>query len=212
MMLTRNQISVFLALSVAFWVVLLRWRGVPVTKEMLLPFSGVVGAVSLVLLIFDRWAWHWILFRGWLVKKPYVHGTWRAELLSDWIDPATQRPIGLISGYMVIRQTFSTLTLRLLTKESRSESVSSGIEVCPDGTFEINSAYRNKPKAAYRHRSEVHYGALLLQADTAMPDTLEGEYWTDRKSLGSISLSDHKSKICGTYHEAERLFQLKELT
>lgn len=206
MMLTRNQITAFLALSVAFWVGLLLWRGVPVTMEMLLPFSGVVGAVSLVLLVFDRWAWHWFVFRGWLVKRPYVHGTWRAELVSDWIDPATQVPIAPISAYMVIRQTFSTLSLRLLTAESRSETVSSGIEVCPDGTFEINSAYRNKPKAAYRHRSEVHYGALLLQADTATPETLEGDYWTDRKSLGTITLSDRRSKICGSLAEAQRLF------
>lgn len=205
-MMSRNQISAFVALSVAFWVGFLLWRGVPVTKEMLLPFSGVVGAVSLVLLVFDRWAWHWILFRGWLVKRPFVHGTWRAELVSDWIDPATQSPGPPIAGYMVIRQTLSTLSLRLMTAESRSETVSSGIEACPDGTFEINSAYRNKPKAPYRHRSEVHYGALLLLADTATPDTLEGDYWTDRKSLGGIALSDRRSKICASFVDAEQLY------
>ena len=74
-MMTRNQISAILALSIFFWVALLLWRGVPITLEMLLPFSSVVGAVSLSLFVFDRWVWHWPIFRGWLVQRPMIHGT-----------------------------------------------------------------------------------------------------------------------------------------
>jgi hypothetical protein len=173
---------------------------------MLLPFGAVVSAVSLVILGFDRWAWHWFLFRGWLIKRPYVDGTWRAELVSDWVDPATGVAVQPISGYMVIRQTASTLSLRLFTAESRSETVSAGVESCPDGTFEISSAYRNKPKAAYRHRSEVHYGALLLFSDTAVPERLEGDYWTDRKTLGSILLIDRVRHHCASFDDAEQRY------
>lgn len=208
-MMTRNQISVFLALSLAFWIALLLWRGVPVTLDMVLPFGTVVGAVSLSLLIFDQWAWHWPIFRGWLVKRPWLQGTWAAELKSDWNDPATGEGIAPIHCYMEVRQTASSLSFRLITPESRSETVSAGIEVCKDGTFEVTCAYRNKPRSAFRHRSEVHYGAMLLMADTARPARLEGDFWTDRKTSGTVVLNVRKSGLCMTFAEAEALFASK---
>jgi hypothetical protein len=206
-MMTRNQVSAFLALSLVFWVALLLWRDVPITLEMLLPFGSVVGAVSLSLLVFDQWAWHWPIFRGWLVKRPRIHGTWAVELKSDWIDPSTSHGIAPIHCYMVVRQTASSLSFRLITSESRSETVSAGIEVCRDSTFEISCAYRNKPRSEFRHRSEVHYGAMLLVADTASPARLEGEYWTDRKTTGTITLGPRKAGVCMTFEEAEALFE-----
>ena len=107
---------------------------------------------------------------------------------------------------MVVKQTASSLSFRLITEESRSETVSAGIETCPDGTFEITCTYRNKPKAAYRHRSEVHYGSMLLIAEGQVPAALHGEYWTDRKTSGTVALTDRRSGACITYDEARQLF------
>lgn len=205
-MMTRKQITVFLGLSVALWAGLLLWRGIPVTLPMLAPFSLVVGAVSLVLLAFDRWAWHWPVFRGWLVKRPYLHGTWRAEIVSDWVDPSTGTGVPPIQAFMVVRQTGSALSLRLLTPQSRSESVSAGVEVCTDGTFEINVGYRNRPGSPFRHRSEVHYGAMLLTAESATPNRLEGEYRTDRRTIGSVALTERLRAHPATFAEAEEAF------
>lgn len=205
-MMTRNQITAFLGLSVALWAGLLLWRGIPVTLPLLAPFSIVVGAVSGILLAFDRWVWHWPVFRGWLVRRPYLHGTWRAEIVSDWVDPSTGTGIPPIMAFMVVRQTGSALSLRLLTPESRSESVSAGVEVCTDGTFEINVAYRNRPGSPFRHRSEVHYGAMLLTTESSTPARLEGEYWTDRKTIGSVTLTDRRRGHPTTFTEAEGAF------
>lgn len=200
--MTRMQITAFLTLSLTFWVALLLLRGVQVTLEMLLPFGSVVGAVSATLLVFDKWIWHWPIFRGWLVRRPHLRGTWRAELRSSWVNPQTNEGIPPIFALMVVRQTYSTLALRLMTSESRSDTISAAIEICPDGTYEINCAYRNKPKAAYRHRSEVHYGAMLLTADTASPKELEGEYWTDRKTTGGVTLTARCSALFSTFDQA----------
>lgn len=205
-MMTRLQITAFLGMSVAFWIILLALRGVPLSWEMFLPFSAVVSAVTIVLLIFDKWAWSWRIFRGWLIKRPYLHGTWKTELQSDWIDPKTKKGIPPINCYTVIRQTASMLSIRLITPESRSKTVSAAIENCNDGTFEVNGTYRNRPKSEYRHRSEVHYGSLLLTADTPVPNQLEGEYWTDRKTTGSLLLVDRKKATCMSFNEAEELF------
>lgn len=205
-MLTRPQISAFLALSLGFWIGLLALRGVPLSWEMLLPFGSVVGAVSIVLLIFDAWAWKLPIFRGWLIKRPFLNGTWKTELQSDWVNPETGKGVALIHCFMVIRQTSSKLSIRLITPESNSETVSAGVEVCSDGTFEISCTYRNKPKSMYRYRSEVHYGAMLFSAENATPIRLEGEYWTDRKTTGSIVLSDRNPRTPMTYDEARELF------
>lgn len=204
--MTRIQITAFLGLSVAYWVALLAIRGMPLSWEMLIPFSGVVGAVSITLLIFDIWAWKLPLFRGWLVKRPILHGTWKTELQSDWKDPATGEGIGPIYCFTVVRQSASKLSIRLITRESKSETVSAAIEECSDGTFDINYSYRNRPKSEYRHRSEVHYGAMLLHADVLTPIRLEGEYWTDRKTTGSVILTEPLSSTCGSFEEAEGLY------
>lgn len=203
---TRPQITAFLGLSVAFWAGLLALRGVPMTWELLLPFGSVVGAVSLTLVIFDEWAWKLPIFRGWLIKRPVLHGTWKAVLQSGWINPETKQGIAPISCYIVVRQSASKLSIRLVTSESRSETVSAGVEVCSDGTFEISCTYRNQPKSIYRHRSELHYGALLIAADRARPTRLEGEYWTDRKTTGLVAMSECSPKTVSTFDEAQALF------
>ena len=208
--MTRMQVTAFLALSLAFWVAMLLLRGVPVTLEMLVPFGSVVGAVSATLLVFDKWIWHWQIFRGWLVRRPLIRGTWRTELRSSWINPQTDEVIPPIAAFMVVRQTYSALSLRLMTGESRSETISAAIEICSDGTFQINCAYRNDPKAEYRHRSEIHYGAMLLIADTASPMRLEGNYWTDRKTTGGMTLTDRVDDLFSTFEQAANEHRLAE--
>ena len=205
--MTRLQITAFLALLIAYWVGLLLLRGVPVSAAMLLPFSGVVGAVSLSLLIFDKWIWHWPIFRGWLVKRPLLHGVWQTELVSDWVDPATGQGIAPIQSYMVVRQTYSSLSFRLLTNESRSETVSGGVEVCTDGTYEITCTYRNRPRAEFRDRSEVHYGSMLLVVEGAGPTRLEGEYWTDRKTRGTVILTNRRRGAPASFEEARAVLE-----
>lgn len=205
-MMTRTQISAFLGLSLILWIGLLALRHVPITWAMLAPFSSVVGLVSLALLIFDAWAWKLPLINGLLIKRPILHGTWKTQLQSDWIDPETGTGIPPIHCYVVIRQTASMLSIRLVTPESQSETVSAGIEPCNDGTFEVSCTYRNKPKSRYRYRSEVHYGAMLLSVESARPTVSAGEYWTDRKTTGSVTLSERKSKTVMTFEQAENLF------
>lgn len=205
-MLNRTQISIFMGLSLFFWIVSLALYRVPMTWEMLAPFGMVVSALSLVLLIFEVWAWQLPLINGWIIQRPVLHGTWKTLLHSDWINPETNAGIPAIECFIVVRQTASKLSIRIVTRESRSETVSTGIERCMDGTFEVSCTYRNKPKSIYRHRSEVHYGAMLLAVEGLKPSSIEGEYWTDRKTTGSVVLSERKSQTAMTFEDAEVLF------
>jgi hypothetical protein len=47
---------------------------------------------------------------------------------------------------------------------------------------------------------------MLLNADGATPMRLEGEYWTDRNTLGSVILTDRTKGEPMTFDEASALF------
>ena len=64
---------------------------------------------------------------------------------------------------MVVRQTFSTLSMRLMTEESSSELVGTEIICSADGLYCISGVYRNEPRFQVRDRSEMHYGAVWLK-------------------------------------------------
>ena len=66
-------------------------------------------------------------------------------MVSDWIDPATGLAIGPIKGFMVVRQTLSTLSVRQLTAESSSALVGTELVCAPDGMFCISGVYLNEP-------------------------------------------------------------------
>ena len=47
--------------------------------------------------------------------------------------------------------------------------------------------YQNEPKPEFRDRSQIHYGTVRLNISEDN-NKLDGEYWTSRKSVGTISL------------------------
>ena len=119
-MWTRTYVTVFVALAILAWTVVLRLQGTQVSLGHIALFIGVVGFLVLSGSVFDRLLWHQRLLRGWFVQRPDLRGTWTVELKSDWIDPVTKIPVPTINGFFAITQTFSTLRLRFMTVESAS--------------------------------------------------------------------------------------------
>src|SRR6266550_3514284 len=79
---------------------------------------GLVAASGvLMLLAYDRWIWKWPGLRR-LTNRPVLHGTWKAELTTDY--PARQHEA--IESYIVIDQTYSRLCVRMLFDRSESQS------------------------------------------------------------------------------------------
>src|SRR5438477_619196 len=125
--MTTTQLKVLIGLVVVIWALALIAQGQPVPLDYLKAFSYAVTGVSFALLLWERWLWSGRLFRPWLTTRPDLRGTWKGWLASDWVDPVTKQGRGDIECYLVIRQTFSTLDLRLLTEESGSISLSANI-------------------------------------------------------------------------------------
>src|SRR5277367_5768948 len=98
--------------------VMLVLDGAQVTTGLFKPCGGVVTVLTLLLLAFDKWLWGFRLLHPWFVDRPYLKGTWKGVLESNYIDPATQQRVPPIEVYLVIRQTYSAIHLRLITQES----------------------------------------------------------------------------------------------
>ena len=154
-MLSRLHLSVILLLAAGIWGVMLVVEGVAVSGTWFRPFSTVVGVLLLLLVAFDLWAWRLRFLQGWFVPRPDIRGTWRVELRTDWKDPTTGGVVAPITAYLVVRQTYSTLSLRMLTPESSSELAAAEISKAADGTYRLAAVYRNEPKLSVRDRSPI---------------------------------------------------------
>lgn len=206
-MLTRLHISTFIGLTIAVWLLALWIQGMPVlSADFVKPFGVVVGVITAVVALFNKYMWSWRVFRGWYVKRPDLRGTWKVELKSSWVNPETGEEIAPIYGYAVIRQSLTFLSFRLMTKESRSVLVAHSIEQQEDDDlFKLVGVYRNEPKIELQGvRSEIHHGSFALEVHGSPVYELDGHYWTDRATKGGMKISDRVKKLYDTYEQAER--------
>ena len=119
----RLRLSAIIFTAAAIWGLLLIFGGTAVPPGFMQPFSKVVAYSRCYLLRSISGSGGFPILRQWLVKRPVLAGTWRTEVRSNWIDPAGQQ-ITPIAGYMAVRQeTFSTLSLCLIT-QSRGQRYS----------------------------------------------------------------------------------------
>ncbi len=207
-MLTRIHIASFIGLTIVTWLVALWLQGQPVLSlAFLRPFGVVVGMIVVIVGVFSRWAWAWPLFRGWYVKRPDIRGTWKVVLQSNWTNPETGKVTPPITAFVAIRQTLTTLSLRLMTPESKSKLIAHSIEFEEDGIYRIAGIYRNEPRVELQgDRSEIHHGSLLLEVYGTPPTSMEGHYWTDRGTRGTMKVAERKGKIFDNFEAANAGF------
>jgi hypothetical protein len=94
----------------------------------------------------------------------------------------------------------------LITNESKSTSMIASVDGNGDGTYGLFAIYRNTPRAAVRHRSPIHHGALMLDVSGQPPTLLEGFYWTDRTTMGELNMQVRFKRLVNDY-AAGRLLQ-----
>ena len=180
-------------------------RGLP-TSELFAPVGAAGALASLFVLWFDHQLWRVPRIGRSLSKRPDIRGTWRGRLASDWVNPKTNQGIPADPQvYLVVRQTFWSVTANLMTKESKSCSTTATIEDDGCGQYQLVAQYRNTPRASVRDRSEVHHGSFKLDIGGEPTDRLEGYYWTDRKTRGELSFDARSLNIVDSYVHAKQL-------
>lgn len=210
MTFSRLHITVFVGLVAVVWALALVFNGTGVSREHLGPFSLVVTVLVLLWGVFEYRLWRHPWLHGWFVKRPDLRGTWRVELKSDWVDPESGQETGALICYMGVEQTLSKLQMHLMTLESESWLIAESICLSPSGRgYQVAGIYMNKPQVHLRgDRSQIHRGAFVLDThgSAAWPDTMTGEYWTDRKTSGRMNLTSRVWDIATHFDEADVLF------
>jgi hypothetical protein len=205
-------LNVVVAFAAGVWALLLLIQGSDLPGAWWKPFSLVVGAVVLILEVFEFWGWRIPWLHPWLVGVPDLNGLWRGELTTQWIDPKTGIQPKPIQAFIVVRQTFSRISIRVLTRESSSSLLAGQFTREQDGEMVLTGTYRNTPRIEHRERSPIHYGGLLLQIpkQRKRPTHLLGQYWTDRQSLGELGFAWVCNSRPGDFDSAEATFEQGE--
>jgi hypothetical protein len=135
-----------------------------------------------------------------------LHGTWHGEIASDWVDPQTNERVPADRDvFLVVRQRFWHVSIRLLTKESASGSMLANFTTAADEVHQLVYVYTNTPRSEVRHRSELHYGAVVLGAPRDATEGLEGHYFTDRKTRGEMRFPEHFKSLIETHAAGKQL-------
>ena len=108
---------------------------------------------------------------------------WRGEIKSTYNSEMNSIPVNV-----TIRHSFFNIQIKIKTGESSSISICRSFDIDEErGLKQLIYSYQNNPKATIREKSEIHYGTTRLEiSDNAK--TLEGEYWTTRKTTGDIKI------------------------
>lgn len=170
---------------------------------------GRISSIVPILLggaaLFERWAWRWKPLHPHVVRTPVLRGTWRGTLRSEWVDPETGQVVRPKTVYLSVDQTLQTVRTRLLTGESSSEQVAGTISERWPGQLVLTSIYVNTAQIHLRPKSPTHGGGLLLTLYAEPRLRLEGEYWTERLTKGSLDFRGHSSTIAESFEHAASL-------
>ncbi len=203
-MITEIQLSTLIFVVAVIWAILLLSKGIPLSKSLFEPFSTVSGVLVIILSIFDKWGWHWKIFYPWLVSTPYLEGTWKGKIQSNWVDPETNKVIPSVDAYLVVHQKFSLICTRLITEKSSSELLGGDLIKDKDETWQIIGTYINTPRILLRGKNTIHHGAMILRVIGQPPNGLEGQYWTDRDTKGEMVFTNFSKKKFQNFTSASK--------
>lgn len=153
------------------------------------PIPKVVTADLILVAVFMKWLWRWKLLQGWLVPFPDLNGTWQGNIQTNWKDAEGKTP-GPIAAILTIKQTFGRTSCVMRTGEMESHSYLA--DFCIDKEAQVRRlcySYTSRPKSALRNRSTPHDGTMLFNIIGNPVRKLEGEYWTQRQTIGTVTLS-----------------------
>ena len=135
----------------------------------------VIGATAIIMSVFNKCAWKWKVLR-WTHDLPVFKQKYDGKFVSDY-DKKTRK------ASIEIEQTFLKINVQMKTKESSSGSIVASLKDLHGKKYLIYT-YQNNPHAEIQDRSPIHYGTAML--DVSNPKRLEGNYFTGRKSRGSM--------------------------
>lgn len=195
---TPGWTRIVIGLAAGMWVLILVWTGGTVDTGWAQLLGYAASIVVLLLLAFDRWIWCWPYIRR-IVGRVSIRGTWKVELRSSY----EARRDESIEAYLVVRQTYSQVSVVILT--DRATSISRGGELqCVDGRWTLGYLYTSTKHADAPDRDTNPHarGAAELVVGITPTAHLVGDYWTDVGTTGRIRSTGHNSSPFETFDAA----------
>ncbi|MGE0843222.1 hypothetical protein [Pseudonocardia sp.] len=142
----------------------------------------------LILVIWDTFLWRLpLLWRS--TARPRIDGLWSVVLhptAESHIPEGGDR--GPIEAFAAISQTYWSVSVRLLTRESMSLTRSHFWDRTNGSDTEwLTFVYDNSPMQRHRARSARHLGTCSLRPGNRRPSTMAGTYFTDRYTQGDMT-------------------------
>lgn len=205
-----RQIKYLIFILSALWAIILLAQGVAVPLSFFRPLNYVVLAALVIIFAFDKWMWKWRLIRLiFSITTPDLIGTWKGTLLSNWVNPATENSTPPINAYLVVTQTYSSINIKLLTRESSSDLLNGTIDE-NKGVYRLLGIYLNEPRMSVRDRSQIHFGSIAISVHEGNPPRLEGKYWTDRGTKGEMLFELRIKDTYTSFEDCEKEFTQKQ--
>jgi len=182
-------IWLLVGLSITIWLLILLITGTPIefSVNSFGKLPTVVTADTILFGLFARYFWKSKIFQSWLVPFPDLNGTWHGTIESTWVNPETKQRLPPIKAAIAIKQSFLGLSCTMFTKEMISKSCNASFKIDGDNhEKKLIYTYVSTPDATVRQRSAVHYGTAKFDIIQKPSKHLEGDYWTDRKTTGSM--------------------------
>ena len=197
-----TSVSILLIIATSVWGVFLWILGIELTWDHAKPYSFTLAVTTLCVGLFDRYVWKFWPVQS-FIRRPDLNGTWRVSLQSSYTRPGSGELVDEVQGFAVVRQTFSSISIRLMTEQAESFLVASSFDVQSDGTTYVYGVYQSDPSIHLRSgESEIHYGSFKYKVIGRPSSEMIGQYWTDRNTKGSISLSGRKHVFFDRFIEA----------
>ena len=205
-MMINGVVVRFIAAVVAAVFVIGIWASTGNPDLTVLRFLSVAVLIATLLLaLWNSVLWHWRPIQHLPRVDRDLRGTWEAELESFWINPKTGAHPPIKTVYFVIRQTSSTISVTLISNESKSKSSTARL-ILEDGSYTLHYLYTNEPEQAHRSHSPIHHGSGVLTVVGLPAKRINGAYWTDRDSKGNLTLSRRSKKFGEDFQDCVDLF------
>ena len=161
--------------------------------------------------VFDGYLWRIWPIRSVITNRPRLRGTWTGNLISYRInDKGIETCLPPIPIIVVVHQTYSVVSVTLMTAESQSRSIVATIHTDSHRRFTLYYHYINVPELPRRKVSQIHFGGTALHVSQLDPTHVRGEYWTDQDSKGTLELTLKSKSIVGSFEDVQTAPSIEE--
>ena len=143
-------------------------------------YLGAIGeAISIttiIMALYDKFLWS----INPLDSTPRLKGSYTGKLIYNYNGQHKK------SIKVDIKQTSLKVTVKITTNEITSNTITSDL-IEENGEHVLYYTYLTNPSSQYSAQNPIQHGTCrLIQTDK---NTLEGQYWTSRKTIGDVKLT-----------------------